>query len=73
MITYDCYECGEEFTEEKPIVWIDSYLCNLLEYCCFKCANNYNGPGDEYYEGMAESQACYETRQYEQLQNAGRI
>ena len=72
MITYDCYICREEFTEQNPIEWGDNPYFEQ-EYCCFKCADNYDGPGDEYYEGMAESAACYETRQYEQLQGAGRI
>ena len=73
MITYNCNECREEFTEEKPIVWMESYLCNILEYCCKQCADNYNGPDDDYYENFAESYSAYECRQEQQLKDAGRI
>lgn len=73
MITYDCCQCQEEFTEEKPIVWAESYLCNILDYSCKECADKYNGPGDEYYENFAESNARYEMRQEEDLINAGRL
>jgi len=74
MITYDCYECREEFTEENPEEFGNSsYFGFEPVYCCKTCHDKYDGPGDEYYENFAESQAGYAERQYEELRGAGRI
>ena len=72
MITYDCYECQEEFTEENPKLQVENPY-GPYQYCCKQCADNYNGPDDDYYESFAESYSAYECRQEQQLRDAGRI
>ena len=49
MITYDCHECCEEFTEENPIPFGESHW---HEYCCKSCHDKYNGPDDQQIENM---------------------
>lgn len=53
MITYDCYVCREEFSEENPEEFGNSsYFGFAPEYACKKCSDNYDGPGDAYFEGI---------------------
>lgn len=73
MITYECCRCQEEFTEVSPIIWAQSYLCNILEYACKKCVDNNNGPDDEYYENFYESNMCKAMKDEQDLINAGRL
>lgn len=49
MITYDCHECREEFTEENPKAFGESHW---HEYCCGPCADKYSGPEDQQIENM---------------------
>jgi hypothetical protein len=69
MKTFDCYVCQEEKTEYNPLKW------GIFEdeLCCANCVDNYNGPGDDYYEGFAERVHLQQMREERELRNAGRI
>lgn len=50
MITFECCQCQEEFTEDSPFMWGELYPYDQGEPSCKKCVDTYNGPSDELLE-----------------------
>lgn len=50
MKTFECCQCQEEHTEEKPYMWGYVYPYSSGDPACKTCIEDYQGPGDEYYQ-----------------------
>lgn len=54
MKKFECCQCHNEYVEESPFMWGECYPYSNGEAACKKCASNYQGPDDEYYENFYE-------------------
>lgn len=51
---FECCQCHELHTEEKPFMWGYFHPYTEGDPACKNCVDTYNGPGDEYYENQQQ-------------------
>lgn len=64
-----CDHCDEWRTDLESV---DDPWGKPHDWWCGRCADNYDGPGDDYYEGLAEDVADRRHKEQQAIAEAGR-